>query len=133
MAHLIDILTNPINIIIILPVLITLISSLVTRYNRERVIKSFYSIINSVELISGLLIALLLTRGILFDNGNKFFVFIRNHMPENIKASLEANNIYTYLCVAFVVLLIVVLIIKLIMYPLYKHVKYRICREHIDL
>lgn len=122
MAHLIDILTNPINIIIILPVLITLISSLVTRYNRERVIKSFYSIINSVELISGLLIALLLTRGILFDNGNKFFVFIRNHMPENIKASLEANNIYTYLCVAFVVLLIVVLIIKLIMYPLYKHV-----------
>ncbi len=122
MTHLIDILTNPINIIIVLPVLITLVSSLVTRYNRERVIKSFYSIINSLELISGLLIALFLTRGILFDNDNKFFVYIRNHMPETAKASLAANNIYTYLCVAFVVLLIVVLIIKLVMYPLYKHV-----------
>ncbi len=122
MTHLIDILTNPINIIIILPVLITMVSSLVTRYNRERVIKSFYSIINSLELISGLLIALFLTRGILFDNDNKFFVYIRNHMPETAKASLAANNIYTYLCVAFVVLLIVVLIIKLVMYPLYKHV-----------
>ena len=122
MTHLINIFTNPINIIIILPVLITLVSSLVTRYNRERVIKSFYSIINSVELISGLLIALFLTRGILFDNDNKFFVYIRNHMPETAKASLAANNIYTYLCVAFIVLLIVVLIIKLAMYPLYKHV-----------
>ncbi len=122
MTHLIDILTNPINIIIVLPVLITLVSSLVTRYNRERVIKSFYSIINSLELISGLLIALFLTRGILFDNDNKFFVYIRNHMPETAKASLAANNTYTYLCVAFVVLLIVVLIIKLVMYPLYKHV-----------
>ncbi len=117
-----DIITNPINIIIILPVLVTLISSLVTRYNRERVIKSFYSIINSVELISGLLIALFLTRGILFDNDNKLFVYIRSHMPETAKASLAANNIYTYLCVAFIVLLVVVLIIKIIMYPLYKHV-----------
>lgn len=122
MINLLNIITNPINIIIILPVLVTLISSLVTRYNRERVIKSFYSIINSVELISGLLIALLLTRGILFDNDNKLFVYIRNHMPETAKASLAANNIYTYLCVAFIVLLIVVLIIKIIMYPLYKHV-----------
>ncbi len=117
-----NIITNPINIIIILPVLVTLISSLVTRYNRERVIKSFYSIINSVEIISGLLIALFLTRGILFDNNNELFVYIRNHMPETAKASLAANNIYTYLCVAFIVLLVVVLIIKIIMYPLYKHV-----------
>lgn len=122
MTHLINILTNPINLIIIIPVLITLVSSLVTRYTRERVIKSFYSIINSVELISGLLIALFLTRGILFDKSNQFFVYIHNHMPETAKESLAANNIYTYLCVAFVVLLIVVLLIKLIMYPLYKHI-----------
>lgn len=118
----INILTNPVNIILILPVLITLIGSLITRYNRERVVKSFYSIINNVEFISALLISLFLTKGILFDKNNEFFSYIRNHLPETAKASLAANNIYTYLCVAFIVLLIVVLIIKIVTYPLYEHV-----------
>jgi hypothetical protein len=119
---LINVLMNPVNVVLLLPVVITLVTSLFVNYNRERVVKNFFSIINNIEFISALLIALFLTKGILFDQDNAFFNYVRRMLPTSVKASLEANDIYTYLCIAFIVLIIVVLIIKAVTYPLYRNV-----------
>lgn len=117
-----NIIFNPVNIILIVPVLVILISSLFTPYTKERIINGFYSIVNNIEFISALLIALFLTKGILFDKNNEVFKYIYDMLPEPVKASLEANNIYTYLCAAFIILIIVVLVLRLVTYPLYDHV-----------
>ncbi|MHB8064542.1 MAG: transglutaminase-like domain-containing protein [Ruminiclostridium sp.] len=113
---------NPVSILLILPVLIILISSIFTPFNRERIFNGFYSIVNNIEFIAALLIALLITKGILFDKNNAVFKYIYDLLPGTVKVSLAANNIYTYLCVAFIILIIVVLVIRLLTYPLYAHV-----------
>lgn len=113
---------NPVSIILIVPVIIILISSLFTPFNRERILNGFYSIVNSLEFIVALLIALFITKGILFDKSNVVFKYIFDLLPSSVKTSLAANNIYTYLCAAFIILIIVVLLLRLITYPLYEYV-----------
>jgi len=113
---------NPVSIILIVPVIVILISSLFMSFNRDRILNGFYSIVNNIEFIVALLIALFITKGILFDKSNAVFKYIYDLLPSSIKDSLATNNIYTYLCVAFIILIIVVLIIRLVTYPLYAHV-----------
>lgn len=113
---------NPVNIILIVPVILILISSLFTPFNRDRILNGFYSIVNNIEFIAALLIALFITKGILFDKSNAVFKYIYDLLPNSVKASLAANNVYTYICAAFIILIIVVLIIRLVTYPLYAHV-----------
>jgi hypothetical protein len=113
---------NPVSIILIAPVAIILINSLFTPFTRERILNGFYSIVNNFEFIAALLIALFLTKGILFDKNNTVFRYIYNLLPATVKTSLTANNIYTYLCVAFIILIIVVLVLRLITYPLYTRI-----------
>lgn len=117
-----NIIFNPISVILIIPVLVILISSLFTAFTKDRIISGFYSIVNNMEFISALLIALYLTKGILFDKNNRFFEYSYNLLPVSVKASLETNNIYTYLCAAFIILIVVVLVLRLVTYPLYEHV-----------
>ncbi len=119
---LINIQFNPVSIFLVAPAIIILISSLFMPFNRERILKGFYSIVNNLEFILALLIALLLTKGILFDKDNIVFKYIYDLLPNAVKASLAANNIYTYLCVSFIILIITVIVIRLIIYPLYDHV-----------
>lgn len=110
---------NPVSLILLVPVVIILISSLFIPFNRERILNGFYSILNSFEFIVSLVIALLLTKGILFDRNNAVYKYIYGLLPSTVKDSLIANNIYTYLCIASIILIIVVLIFRLITYPLY--------------
>ena len=113
---------NPVSIFLLVPVIIILISSLFTPFNKDRILNGFYSIVNNVEFIAGLLIALLITKGILFDKNNAFLNKIYDLLPSTVKASLAANNIYTYLSVAFIIFIIVIIVLRLITYPLYEHV-----------
>lgn len=113
---------NPVNIILIVPVIVILISSLFTPFNRNRILSGFYSIVNNIEFIAALLIALFITKGILFDKSNAVFKYIYDLLPNSVKVSLAANNVYTYICAAFIILIIVVLVIRLVTYPLYAHV-----------
>lgn len=113
---------NPVSLILIVPVLVILISSIFRSFNHERILNGFYSIVNNIEFIAALLIALVITKGILFDKNNIVFKYIYDLLPSTVKVSLAANNIYTYLCVAFIILIIVVLVLRLITYPLYAHV-----------
>lgn len=122
MITLININFNPVSIILVLPVILILFSALFTPFTRERVTNGFYSFVNNLEFITALLIALYITKGILFDRNNAIFVKLYDFLPSTVKASLAANNIYTYLCVAFIVLIIVVFILRLITYPLYDYV-----------
>ncbi len=122
MVILININFNPVSLILIIPVLFILISSLFTPFNRDRIVNGFYSIVNNLEFITALLIALFITRGIFFDRSNYIFKRVYDVIPVNVKTSLAANNIYTFLCAAFIILIIVVLILRLITYPLYKYV-----------
>lgn len=113
---------NPVSLILIIPVIVILVMSLFTPFSRDRIINGFFSIVNNLEFIAALLIALLLTKGILFDRDNLVFKTIYNWLPAAVKASLDANNIYTYLCAAFIILIVVVLILRLVTYPLYNYV-----------
>ncbi|PYG88583.1 transglutaminase superfamily protein [Ruminiclostridium sufflavum DSM 19573] len=116
---LISLVFNPVSLILSVPVILILVKSLFTPFNHERISSGFYSIVNSFEFIAALIIALLITRGILFDRNNSAFTYIFNLLPGSVKASLVANNIYTYLCIASIVLIIVVIVLRLITYPLY--------------
>lgn len=113
---------NPVSLILILPVIFILVGSLFTPFTRERIVDGFYSIVNNVEFITSLLIALYITKGVLFDRNNVVFKKLYDLLPAAVKASLTANNIYTYLCVAFIVLIIVVILLRVITYPLYANV-----------
>ncbi len=110
---------NPVSIILLAPVIIILVSSLFISINHERIANGFYSIVNCFEFIVAFIIALLLTKGILFDKNNEIFIYIYGLLPDSVKASLVANNVYTYLCIAFIILIIVVIVIRLITYPIY--------------
>ncbi len=118
----IDINFNPVSLILIVPVVFILVTALFTPFNRERILNGFYSIVNNIEFITALLIALFITKGILFDKSNFIFMYIYEALPSAVKASLAANNIYTYLCAAFIILIIVVLLLRLVTYPLYNYV-----------
>lgn len=113
---------NPVSTMLLVPVIVILISSLFTPFNKDRILNGFYSIVNNVEFIAALLIALLITKGILFDKNNAFLNYIYDLLPSTVKASLDANNIYTYLCIAFIIFIIVIIVLRLITYPLYKYV-----------
>ena len=119
---LINVAFNPVSLILIGPVIIIMASSLFTPFSRDRIVNGFYSIVNNIEFITALLIALFLTKGILFDKNYTVFTFIYDKLPASVKTSLAANNIYTYLCVAFIILILVVLFLRLITYPLYNYV-----------
>ena len=67
---LINIEFNPVSLILLVPVIIILFSSLFMPFNHERILNGFYSVINSFEFIGALIIALILTTGILFDKDN---------------------------------------------------------------
>lgn len=110
---------NPVSLILLVPVIIILFSSLFMPFNHERILNGFYSIINSFEFIAALIIALILTKGILFDKDNEAYKYIYELLPSTVKASLVANNIYTYLCIASIILIIVVIVLRLITYPIY--------------
>lgn len=111
---------NPVSLILLVPVIIILINSLFIPFTHERIQNGLYSFVNSFEFIASLIIALLLTKNILFDRNNEVYEHIYELLPKSVKASLVANNIYTYICIAFIILIIVVLVIRLITYPLYK-------------
>ncbi|OPX44196.1 transglutaminase-like superfamily protein [Ruminiclostridium hungatei] len=113
---------NPVSLILIIPVIFILAASFFTPFSRDRIINGFYSIVNNMEFIAALLIALFMTKGILFDRSNLVFKTIYDWLPAAVKASLDANNIYTYLCAAFIILIVVVLILRLATYPLYNYV-----------
>lgn len=102
--------------------ILILVSALFTPFTRDRILNGFYSIVNNIEFITALLIALYITKGILFDKNNAVFRYIYDSLPDAVKASLAANNIYTYLCAAFIILIIVVLLLRLVTYPLYNYV-----------
>ncbi len=110
---------NPVSLILLTPVILILVSSIFISINHERIANGFYSIVNCFEFIAALIIALLLTKGILFDKNNVAFIYIYDLLPGSVKASLVANNMYTYLCIAFIILIIVVIVIRLITYPIY--------------
>lgn len=106
-----------------------LISSLFIPFSRARIVDGFYSVVNNIEFITALLIALFFTKGILFDRNTAFFNKIYDLLPEHVKSSLAANNIYTFLCVAFIILIATVIIIRLITYPLYEIVFERMAHQ----
>jgi len=113
---------NPVSLILIIPVIFILAASFFTPFSRDRIINGFYSIVNNMEFIAALLIALFMTKGILFDRSNLVFKTMYDWLPAAVKASLDANNIYTYLCAAFIILIVAVLILRLATYPLYNYV-----------
>lgn len=111
---------NPVNIILLLPVIIILVSSFFTPFTMDRIEKGVYRIFNNIEFIVALVVALYLTKGIFFDRNNAFFQYVYDILPATIKSSLAVNNVYTYLCAAFIILLLVVLLFRLITYPIYS-------------
>ena len=112
---------NPVSIILVLPVLYILVSSLFTPFSRDRIAKGIYSIFNNLEFIFSLLLSLYLTKGIFVDKDKAVFVYIYNILPSSIKNMMAVNNIYSYICAVFVIMLIVVILFRLITYPLFSY------------
>ncbi|MDD3363468.1 MAG: transglutaminase-like domain-containing protein [Syntrophomonas sp.] len=82
-------------------------------FSRERIKFSLWSLLNSLEFLFGLFVAIYLTRRIFFDNDSGVFNQIYNEIPENIRTFLYGQDVMIYIIVVPLILLLVRIILRL--------------------
>lgn len=113
---------NVISVLLIAILLIPVAAGFIEPFSKERVRRSFGSLIENVEFLAGLLLSLYVTRRVFFEDTTGVFKVIYDWIPDEFKAFLFGRDILVYLLVVPVVLLAVLIILRFITAPLAKFV-----------
>jgi len=111
---------NFINIILIIAFVLPLITGAFEKFSQARIKASVWSLIDSLEFLLGLILAIYLTRRIFFDNDTGIFGQIYNWIPEAVRTFLYGQDIVIYILIVPLLLMIIRAILRLITAPLYR-------------
>lgn len=91
-----------------------------TRFSREKIRLSLWSLCNGLEFIFVLFLAIYLTRGIFFQHNSGPFVQIYNWIPEEIRILLFGHDILIYIVVVPLMVWLFSGLLGLITHPFYN-------------
>ena len=113
---------NLVNIAFILIFLIPIISGAMKAFTRDRIQRSFVSLLDGFEFLAGLLLSIYLTRKIFFDHNSGIFKTIYAWIPENVRSLLYEKDVLTYIIVVPILLFILLFMIRILTNPIYNKI-----------
>ncbi len=108
------------NLILIAIFILPVVMGTFTRFSREKIRLSLWSLCNGLEFISVLFLAIYLTRGIFFQHDTGPFAQIYNWIPEEIRILLFGHDILIYIVVVPLMVGLFSGLIGLITHPFYN-------------
>lgn len=102
---------NPITIILVIVAAIPLITGMFMKFTRERVQLSLGSFFNNLIFILGVFGSIYLTRQIFFEHQEKLFAQIYNWIPLNLQTFLYGQDVFIYIVVVPLILILLWVII----------------------
>lgn len=111
---------NLVTIAIIVLFAFPIIIGALKAFTRERIQKGFASLLDNLEFIAGIFLAIFLTRKIFFENEKGIFKEIYNFIPLDIRNTIYGKDVMTYIIAVPILLLIILLIVRIITNPLYN-------------
>lgn len=112
----INVISVAITILLIMPVLM----GIYTNFSKENIRDTIDSIGDNIEFLLSLVLSIYLTRKIFFEQDSFIFKAIYDFVPDYIKEVLFGQDIITYLVCVPLLLLFIMLLLKLIFYPVYS-------------
>lgn len=88
---------------------------------KERMRYSLNSLLDNIELVAGILLSVYFTGRIFFTKDESLFNTIYNLIPEKFRDILYGQDILTYIIVVPIILLLVLVLLRLVTTPLYRH------------
>jgi len=111
---------NLITFILIIGFALPLITGAFESFSRDRIQKSLWSLIDSLEFLLGFILAIYLTRRIFFDNDSGVFAAIYNWIPENTRTFLYGQDIFIYILIVPLLFMLIRIFLRLITGPIYR-------------
>lgn len=113
---------NPITLALVLIATFPVITGAFTRFTREGVRRSLWSLFDNLFFLVGLFFYIYLTRGIFFDHTGGWFKEIYNLIPSDIQTLLYGQDVLIYLVTVPIILLLILSILRLFQGVFYRAV-----------
>lgn len=111
---------NFITLMIVVGFAVPIITGALESFTRSRIKDSVRTLLNNLELLVGLVLAIYLTRRIFFDNEGGIFGQIYSWIPASLQSLLLGQDILIYILTVPLLLFVIRIILKLITVPIYK-------------
>ena len=113
---------NLVSIALIAVFLLPVIAGMAGVFSRETVRRSVTGLLESAELIAGLIFSIYLAKKIFIDHDGGIYSKVYGILPETAKTALSANAMLAYVVAVPVLLFVMLIIVRLISEPLYRYV-----------
>lgn len=113
---------NFVTVILAAAFILPLLAGVTGLFTRETVRYSLGSLLDGIEVIAGLVLAVYFTKRIFFEHDGSFFYQIYEVLPLKLKELFFGNDIMTYLVMIPVILIIMLLLVRLVTSPLYRYI-----------
>jgi hypothetical protein len=111
---------NFLTLIFIVVFILPIVMGAFTKFSRDKIQYSLWSLGDGLEFILALLLAIYLTRGIFFQHSPGLFAQIYNGIPEEIRIQLLGQDILIYIIVVPLIVWLFRSLLRLITGPIYK-------------
>lgn len=111
---------NYITVLFVLVFVFPIITAVFKPFSRERILYSLESLMDNVEFLAGLLLAIFITKKIFFESTTGVYRQIYELIPESIRGALYGQDVLTYIIMVPIALLVISIILRLITNPIYK-------------
>jgi hypothetical protein len=110
---------NLITFILIIGFVLPLISGAFEPFSRDRIKESVWSLIDGLEFLVGFILAIYLTKRVFFDNDSGIFSIIYSWIPQNIRTFLYGQDIFIYILIVPLLLMLIRILLRLVTGPIY--------------
>lgn len=113
---------NLVSIALIAVFVLPVITGAIGVFSRDTVRRSVTGLLESAELIAGLVLSIYLAKKILIDHDGGAYSKIYDMLPESTRVSLSGNTMLAYVVAVPVLLFVMLIIVRLITEPLYRFI-----------
>ncbi len=113
---------NLVSIALVAVFVMPVIAGAIGVFSRDTVRRSVTGLLESAELILGLVFSIYLAKKILIDHDEGFYAKLYGILPVSVKTALEGNAMLAYVVAVPVLLFLMLIIVRLITEPLYRYV-----------
>lgn len=113
---------NMVTLVLALAFILPLISGFTGYLSRERMRYSVSSLLEGFELAAGIVAAIYLAKRIFFVHDGSIFSKAYDLLPASLRDRLLGQDILTYVVAVPVILILLLLLVRLVTTPVYRHV-----------
>ena len=111
---------NMITVLIAGIFLIPILAGILHPFSNNRIQHSLVSMLNSLEFLLGIILAIYLARVIFSGNGNSFLTSLYKFIP-SIRDLLPRQDIWAYIIAVLVLLFVIICVLRLLTTPLHRY------------